>query len=154
MGAPHGTRQLLGMSNFTTTLQSMTANTFPSLLASKHALVFLPSFQITGSLPETKPPNRSNLPWLCCRNRARLFAGFHFIWAAFQAYLRPQETTTLPCLMKRQNNRFAYVKAGAVTGLTTLDLKHVKKIYQQQLSPRYGGSDGQSKLCHLHRRVL
>lgn len=59
-----------------------------------------------------------------------------------------------PCLMKWQNNRFAYVEAGAVTGLTTLDLMHVKKIYQQQLSLRYWGSDGQSKLYHLHHRVL
>lgn len=132
----------------------MTANTFPFLLASKHILAFLPSFQITGSLPETKPPNRSSVPWLYRRNHSCLFARFHFIRAMFQAYLQPRETTTFPCLMKWQNNRFAYVEAGAVTGLTTLDLKHAKKIYQQQLSLRYWGSDGQSKLHHLHHRVF
>lgn len=125
-GAPHGTRWLLGMSNFTTTLQSMTANTFPLLLASKHVLVFLPSFQIAGSLPETKSPNRSSIPRLYCRNHSCLLAVFHFVRDMFQAYLWPRETTTFPCLMKWQNNRFAYVEAGAVTGLTTLDLKHVK----------------------------
>lgn len=32
--------------------------------------------------------------------------------------------------------------------------KACKMIYQQQLSLRYSGSDGQSKLHHLHRRVL
>lgn len=83
-----------------------------------------------------------------------VFARFPFIRAIFQAYLWPRETTTFPCLMKWQNNRFAYAEAGAVTGLTTFDLKHIKKIYQQQLSLRYLGSDGQSKLHHLHRRVL
>lgn len=53
--APHSSRLLLGMANFTTTpQQGQTANTFPAL-ASKQKLASLPSPGITGSLPETKP---------------------------------------------------------------------------------------------------
>lgn len=89
-------------------------------------LSFYPSFQIAGSLPETKPPNESSIPWLYCRNHSWFLAVFHFVQDMFQAYLWTRETITFPCLMKWQNNRFAYVEAGAVTGLTTLDLKHVK----------------------------
>lgn len=87
---------------------------------------FHPSFQTASSLPETKPPKRSSIPWLYCRNHSCLLAVFHFVRNMFQAYLWPRETATFPCLMKWQNNRFAYVEAGAVTGLMTLDLKHVK----------------------------
>lgn len=33
----------------------------------------------------------------------------------------------LPCLMKRQNNRFASTETGVVTGLTPIDLGYVKE---------------------------
>lgn len=83
-GAPRGIWQLLGMSNFTTTPQSMTANTFP-VLASKHKLASLPSLRITGSLPETKPQTEETshdytteitvvflLDFISCRQCSRL----------------------------------------------------------------------------------
>lgn len=138
------------MSNFTTTLQSMTANTFP-VLASKHKLASLPSLRIKnyGQSSRNKAPNRSNLPWLHKRNCSCLFAVFPFTQPRFQTYLQPQETITSSCLIKWQNNRFAYAKAGALTGLTTLDLKHIKEVSLQQLSQKYWCSDGHSKLYHL-----
>lgn len=76
----------------------------------------------------------------------------------------PQGTLVfLPCLMKWQNNRFAYAETGVVTGLTPLDPNRVKERKctekretcreKRSLWPtaawRYLGSAGHSGLHHL-----
>lgn len=44
----------------------------------------------------------------------------------------------LPCLMKRQNNRFAYTETGVVTGLTPIDLGYVKGAGGGEVKPEGG----------------
>lgn len=73
----------MGMSNFTTTLQSVTANTFP-LLVSKHKLASLSSLWIMGSLPETKPQIET------IKQKTRL----SFCWISFHAGDVPGFCTT------------------------------------------------------------
>lgn len=88
-----------------------------------------------------RKPNFLSLPSLCLE---RLSAELLANWDRCQSHLQPRGTPVfLPCLMKRQNNRFAYTETGVVTGLTPIDLGYVKegrksrrggrKVYDQQL---------------------
>lgn len=91
-----------------------------------------------------RKPNFLSLPLLCLE---RLSAELRANWDRCQSHLQPRGSPViLPCLMKRQNNRFAYTETGVVTGLTPIDLGYVKegkknqkegggerKVYDQQL---------------------
>lgn len=77
-----------------------------------------------------RKPNFSSLPSLCLE---RLSAELRANWDRCQSHLQPRGTPVfLPCLMKRQNNRFAYAETGVVTGLTPIDLGYVKEGEKKQ----------------------
>lgn len=58
----------------------------------------------------------------------RLSAELRANWDRCQSHLQPRGTPAFSaCLMKRQNNRFAYTETGVVTGLTPVDLGDVKE---------------------------
>lgn len=112
-------------------------------------LLLYPPSELRAVFQKQSPKQKQ--PPMTTQKKSQLsfcWISFHVV-KMFQTYLQPQETVTSSCLMKWQNNRFAYAKTGVVTGLTTLDLKHVTEVYLQQQSQRYWCSDGQSKLHHL-----
>lgn len=72
--------------------------------------------------------HKSNFSSLPLPRLEHLSAVEHAKWAQCQSHSQPQGTLVfLPCLMKWQNNRFAYAETGVVTGLAPLDLLCVKE---------------------------
>lgn len=70
-------------------------------------------------------PTSCSLPSL---RLERLSAELRANWDQCQSHLQPRGTPAFSaCLMKRQNNRFAYTETGVVTGLTPVDLGDVKE---------------------------
>lgn len=106
----------------------------PSLFLLPNINLPLPFLGTLGSVPETEATSQDYtteiavvlffLDFISCRWCSRLINN----------HKRPD---TSSCLTKWQNNRFAYVKAGARTGLSAPDPKHVKEVQLQQLSQRY-----------------
>lgn len=153
-GAPHGTRWFLGMSNFTTTLQSMTANTFPLLLASKHALVFLPLLPNCRQSSRNKAPEWEQHPMALLQKPQLVSCCISFCSGYVPGLLMDKRDHYFSLFNEMTKQQICICRSRCCNRFDDSWPKARKMIYQQQLSLRYLGSDGQAKLHHLHRRVL
>lgn len=153
-GAPHGTRCFLGMSNFTTTLQSMTANTFPSLLASKHALVFPPLLPNCRQSSRNKAPKEEQHPMAVLQKPQLSSCCISFCSGYVPGLLMAKRDRYFSLFNEMTKQQICICRSRCCNRFDDSWPKARKMIYQHQLSLRYLGSDGQSKLYHLHRRVL
>lgn len=115
---------------------------------------FHPSFQIASSLPETKPPKRSSIPWLYCRNHKLSSCCISFRSEYVPGLLMAKRDHYFSLFNEMTKQQICICRSRCCNRFDDSWPKACKMIYQQQLSLRYLGSDGQSKLHHLHHRVL